>query len=417
MSAALSPDEVAARLDSIQSGPWMERAARARSKLSAPAIKLLDTTGVSTIDLDNLSFGQREAKLVKELKTTFKWHGEGRIPTRAEQKDRDSFDNALTHLQMIELAIETGYLPADQIAHAVRPQFVSLLWPEPARHFVRIYDYTSVENLAMRLHIGGFRQWEPPAVDASGAVHFASFLATHRAIESNAAIDTWLAFLDDYVIRRGEQEDFYAFLESGELSRSERRLQLLLGAREFAVMLADFLSTLPDHMQSRFGGFYAYWLSKLFGYELRNGRYVRSATWGRGKASWAFALQAWHRHRAENDEDGTSAAGEAPLVERSLDVLAATWAHVRSPHSILKQDAQRHESLDPPEDLEQSVGSLTPREREVLSYIMKGAASKVITNDLELSEHTLKVYRARIMEKMGAHSIEHLRMKIKRKPQ
>lgn len=331
--SALNHDELAARLDSIQSGPWIARSAKARRKLHAPDIQLVDVAGDSSVDLGALTIGPRASVLVKELRTTFKWHGKGRIPTHAEREVRDSFDDALTHLQMIELAIETGYLPADQVEDAIRPQFVSLLWAEPARQFVRIYDYTSVEALAMRLRIEGFPKHKPPVVDDSGAVFFASFLATHRAIESDTAIDTWLAFLDDYVIRRDEQNDFYAFLESGEPGRSKRRLQLLLGAREFAVMLADFLSTLPDHMQARFGAFYAYWLAKLFGYDLRDGRYVRSKIWGRGKASWVLALKGWYRQRAENDKEDVGAADEAALVERSFNVLATAWEHVRSSDS------------------------------------------------------------------------------------
>lgn len=399
MNAPLSPDEVAARLDSIQSGPWMERAAMAISKLSAPVIKFKDRMGSGHLDLDTLAIVANDPTLVKELESTFKWHGEGQIPTHAQREVRDSFDNALTHLQMIELAIETGYLPADQIAHVIRPQFLSLLWPKPAQKFVRIYDYTSVENLAIRLDILalGFRQLKPPPVDASGAVSFASFLATHRAIESNPAIDTWLAFLDDYVIRRGEQNNFYDFLESGALADSKRRLQLLLGAREFAVMLADFLSTLPEHMQARFGSFYAYWLAKLFGYELTDGRYARSAEWGKGEASWASALITWYRLRAENEE-------EAALMERSLDVLATAWEHVRGSQPVLDSAA----------DLQKDAEALTQREREVLTHMLKQSSYKSTAEKLKLSERMLNIHRARILEKMGALSIAQLRTKLKK---
>lgn len=325
---ALSAEELSARLDSIQTGPWMAGSAKARKKLNVADIQFVDVGSAGILDLDSLAKGQRASSLIKELRMTFKWHGKGRIPTHAERLVRDSFDDALTYLQMIELAIETGYLPAEQVADLVRPQFVSLLWAEPARQFVHIYDYTSVETLATRLHVRGFPNQTPPAVDPSGAVFFASFLATHRAIESDTAIDTWLAFLDDHVIREDEQNDFYDFLESGDAARSKRRLQLLFGARELAVMLADFLSTLPEQMQARFGGFYAYWLAKLFGFELRDGRYVRSEIWGRGTASWAVALKDWYRERANREKDAVL-KNEADLVERSLTVLASTWNLVR----------------------------------------------------------------------------------------
>jgi FixJ family two-component response regulator len=49
--------------------------------------------------------------------------------------------------------------------------------------------------------------------------------------------------------------------------------------------------------------------------------------------------------------------------------------------------------------------ALTPREREVMRLIVEGRANKVIAADLGLSERTVEVHRARVMEKMEAHSL------------
>jgi len=46
--------------------------------------------------------------------------------------------------------------------------------------------------------------------------------------------------------------------------------------------------------------------------------------------------------------------------------------------------------------------SLTPREREVLSYIAGGASNKEAGRLLGISPRTIEVHRARIMEKIGA---------------
>jgi two-component system, LuxR family, response regulator FixJ len=52
--------------------------------------------------------------------------------------------------------------------------------------------------------------------------------------------------------------------------------------------------------------------------------------------------------------------------------------------------------------------SLTPRERQVMNMIVEGSANKVIAIDLGLSERTVEIHRAKVMEKMGARSVAHL---------
>ncbi len=48
---------------------------------------------------------------------------------------------------------------------------------------------------------------------------------------------------------------------------------------------------------------------------------------------------------------------------------------------------------------------LTPREEEVFSLVVTGRQNKVIAGDLGMSEKTVKVHRARVMQKMQAESI------------
>jgi FixJ family two-component response regulator len=40
--------------------------------------------------------------------------------------------------------------------------------------------------------------------------------------------------------------------------------------------------------------------------------------------------------------------------------------------------------------------------------VVEGAANKVIAIDLHLSERTVEIHRAKVMEKMGARSVAHL---------
>jgi two-component system response regulator FixJ len=54
------------------------------------------------------------------------------------------------------------------------------------------------------------------------------------------------------------------------------------------------------------------------------------------------------------------------------------------------------------------MASLTPRESEVMHLVVEGKANKVIATDLNLSQRTVEIHRARVMDKMGATSLAHL---------
>ena len=77
-------------------------------------------------------------------------------------------------------------------------------------------------------------------------------------------------------------------------------------------------------------------------------------------------------------------------------------------NAAIKQDAQNRESVDRLADLRERAESLTPREREVMSHVVDGKANKVIAIDLGLSERTVEIHRANVMEKMAARSVAHL---------
>lgn len=74
----------------------------------------------------------------------------------------------------------------------------------------------------------------------------------------------------------------------------------------------------------------------------------------------------------------------------------------------LKQDAENRTTLARRAEVLRRLESLTPRERQVMSMVVDGAANKVIAIDLDLSERTVEIHRAKVMEKMGARSVAHL---------
>jgi len=77
-------------------------------------------------------------------------------------------------------------------------------------------------------------------------------------------------------------------------------------------------------------------------------------------------------------------------------------------NAALKQDAENRAIVERHADLRRRVESLTPREREVMALVVDGRANKVIAIDLGLSERTVEIHRANVMDKMGARSIAHL---------
>jgi len=58
--------------------------------------------------------------------------------------------------------------------------------------------------------------------------------------------------------------------------------------------------------------------------------------------------------------------------------------------------------------VQKNYSTLTPRETEVMSAVAKGHANKVIAMDLELSQRTVEIHRARVMEKMRVRSLAEL---------
>ena len=74
----------------------------------------------------------------------------------------------------------------------------------------------------------------------------------------------------------------------------------------------------------------------------------------------------------------------------------------------LEKDRTNRAALRERDAIRQRIAELTPREREVLELVTKGRANKVIAGDLSVSQRTVEIHRARVMEKMGASSLAHL---------
>jgi two-component system, LuxR family, response regulator FixJ len=74
----------------------------------------------------------------------------------------------------------------------------------------------------------------------------------------------------------------------------------------------------------------------------------------------------------------------------------------------IESDAEARSQLKRTDELRRRETTLTPRERQVMGMIVNGNANKVIALDLHLSERTVEIHRARVMDKMAARSVAHL---------
>jgi FixJ family two-component response regulator len=59
-------------------------------------------------------------------------------------------------------------------------------------------------------------------------------------------------------------------------------------------------------------------------------------------------------------------------------------------------------------EIQERLATLTPREREVMALIVRGLLNKQVAFELGIVEKTIKVHRARVMEKMQAQSLADL---------
>jgi two-component system, LuxR family, response regulator FixJ len=74
----------------------------------------------------------------------------------------------------------------------------------------------------------------------------------------------------------------------------------------------------------------------------------------------------------------------------------------------LERHTQNCAALAQHERIRASFDSLTPREREVLALMTRGRSNKVMAAELGVSQRTVEIHRAHVMEKTGAASLAQL---------
>jgi len=93
--------------------------------------------------------------------------------------------------------------------------------------------------------------------------------------------------------------------------------------------------------------------------------------------------------------------GAINFIEKPLDdikLLAAVNEAIVSSKDLILIENERDYSR-------KKLNTLTPRELEVFSYVIKGMLNKQISSKLDIAEHTVKLHRGKITSKLGVKSV------------
>jgi FixJ family two-component response regulator len=108
--------------------------------------------------------------------------------------------------------------------------------------------------------------------------------------------------------------------------------------------------------------------------------------------------------------------GDIPMAVRAVQAGAVDFLEKPVPGATLLERVQRALKLD--EDrreteirtqaIQQRYVRLSPREREIMAFMVSGLTSKEIARELDLSPRTVEVHRTHVMHKMAAAHLAEL---------
>jgi len=76
--------------------------------------------------------------------------------------------------------------------------------------------------------------------------------------------------------------------------------------------------------------------------------------------------------------------------------------------NAIEKDTHARRSYKEQQEIRRRIDLLTPRENEILRYVIAGMLNKQIAAKLGIAEPTVKIHRGRIMEKLCAESVANL---------
>ncbi len=98
-------------------------------------------------------------------------------------------------------------------------------------------------------------------------------------------------------------------------------------------------------------------------------------------------------------KDGATDFIEKPFRDQQLlDAIAHAMRECARSRAAASRQAEHRRVLE----------ALTQREREVAALVARGLSNKLIARELAISDKTVQVHRAHVLEKMGVHSAAEL---------
>jgi two-component system response regulator FixJ len=108
--------------------------------------------------------------------------------------------------------------------------------------------------------------------------------------------------------------------------------------------------------------------------------------------------------------------GDVPMAVEAMRAGAVDFLQkpfnddelIRRVQRALELDARERALLQQRDELRTRWNELTEREKEVAQRIVDGLANKAVAIELAISERTVEVHRARILQKLGVRSLAQL---------
>jgi hypothetical protein len=299
-------DEYQARIEDLRRGPWMEQSEIARRSMPI------------------LSEQQRATYLRPH------WKDPEGITKKEEIGFRESFDQVLEYLQLIELGIETGYFSLDALRTEVEREMAPLVSSPAVCRYIYDYEFLPVRFLASRFGLAlGTAPLAVPPINPLAEVRFATFLSLHSSWTDDRAIERFTMLMDHYKFLKLVNGRYFKSYLSGTLMPSpvfgeeQQRLldELCSGCTRFVQILGDLFIQLDGGEQPFFGSFYGYWLGHFFGYSLGDQ--------GFSKKSEGWGLYVPNRLLFPPDLDAETLKVEERRMRTNLEAMRSVWDATR----------------------------------------------------------------------------------------
>jgi RNA polymerase sigma factor (sigma-70 family) len=111
-----------------------------------------------------------------------------------------------------------------------------------------------------------------------------------------------------------------------------------------------------------------------------------------------------------------TAHGDVPMAVRAVKAGAVDFIQkpfrdqelIDKSRDAIEENARIREKYADRKGIAERIALLTPREREVMELVIEGKANKVIAQVLGISQRTVEIHRARVMDKIQAGSVSQL---------